>query len=71
MRRNSSNEAATKNIETVIRLEEEDEKRISLTDRTSEIIGSFAGTIQFVLPIPPIAIERKQGFRWPLHEQLF
>lgn len=48
MRRNSAQRATVENIETVVRLEEEDEKRISLTDRISETIGSFAGTIQFV-----------------------
>jgi uncharacterized membrane protein len=49
MRGNSAARTTVENIETVIRLEEEDEKRISLAERISETIGSFAGTIQFVL----------------------
>ena len=49
MQRNSAQRTTVENIETIIRLEEEDEKRISLTDRISQTIGSFAGTIQFVL----------------------
>jgi uncharacterized membrane protein len=42
-------QTTAENIETVIRLEKEGEKRISPADRLSETIGSFAGTIQFVL----------------------
>jgi uncharacterized membrane protein len=49
MQYNSAQRTTVENIEAVIRLEEEDEKRISLTDRVSQTIGSFAGTIQFVL----------------------
>ena len=49
MQYNSAQRTTVENIEAVIRLEEEDEKRISLTDRISQTIGSFAGTIQFVL----------------------
>ena len=37
------------NIQTVIRLEEEDERRKSHSDRIPEWIGSFAGTVGFIL----------------------
>lgn len=37
------------NIETIIRLEEEAEKDRTTTERVSETIGHFAGTITFVL----------------------
>jgi uncharacterized membrane protein len=49
MQHGAARQGPSQNIETIIRLEEEDEKRISHTDRISETIGSFAGTIRFVL----------------------
>ena len=49
MQRDAARQGTSQNIETIIRLEEEDEKRISHADRLSETIGSFAGTIRFVL----------------------
>jgi uncharacterized membrane protein len=41
--------AQATNIDTVVRLEAEDEKRVSHTHRFSEAIGSFAGTNFFIL----------------------
>jgi uncharacterized membrane protein len=49
MRRGPAQRTTVENIEQIIRLEEEDEKRISPTERIAETIGSFAGTIQFIL----------------------
>jgi uncharacterized membrane protein len=40
--------AAQSNIEAIVRLEEEDEKRRSFADRFPEMIGSFAGSVTFV-----------------------
>jgi uncharacterized membrane protein len=40
---------AQPNIETVVRLEEEEERRRSFTDRFPEMIGSFAGSVAFVV----------------------
>ena len=40
--------AAQSNIEAVVRLEEEDERRRSFADRFPEMIGSFAGSVTFV-----------------------
>jgi uncharacterized membrane protein len=41
-------EVSAKNIETIVRLEEEDEQQISHADWISDSIGSFAGTTYFV-----------------------
>jgi len=40
--------ATSENIEAVIRLEEEEERRTTLYERIPHIIGSFVGTISFV-----------------------
>jgi uncharacterized membrane protein len=49
MRRGTAQRTTLQNIEQIIRLEEEDEKRIAPTERIAETIGSFAGTIQFIV----------------------
>ena len=49
MRHGSAQQTTLQNIEQIIRLEEQDEKRISPTERIAETIGSFAGTIQFIV----------------------
>jgi uncharacterized membrane protein len=41
-------EISAKNIETIVGLEEEDERQISHADWISDSIGSFAGTTYFV-----------------------
>jgi uncharacterized membrane protein len=41
--------ATARNIETTVKIEEEQEHRISHGDRISDIIGTFAGTTYFVL----------------------
>ncbi len=41
--------AAQSNIEKVVRLEEEEERRRSFADRFPEMIGSFAGSVTFVV----------------------
>jgi hypothetical protein len=48
----------TKNIEAVLKLEEEDERRLSALHRISHKVGWFVGTIYFVilqLLTPPTA----------------
>src|SRR3954451_15745737 len=40
---------AQSNIETVVQLEEEEERHRSFADRFPEMIGSFAGSIAFVV----------------------
>jgi uncharacterized membrane protein len=45
----STAKAQKTNIETVVRLEAEDEKRVSHIDKLSEAIGSFAGTNFFIM----------------------
>jgi uncharacterized membrane protein len=42
-------EISAKNIETIVRLEEEDEQQISHADWISDSIGGFAGTTYFVV----------------------
>jgi uncharacterized membrane protein len=42
-------ETITKNIESVLRLEQEDERELSLAHRFSHRVGWFVGTIYFVL----------------------
>jgi hypothetical protein len=42
-------ETITKNIESVLRLEQEDERELSLAHRFSHRVGLFVGTIYFVL----------------------
>jgi len=49
MNRDDVPSGTAQNIQTVIRLEEEDEQRKSHSDRIPEWIGSFAGTIGFIL----------------------
>jgi uncharacterized membrane protein len=49
MRCGTAQRTTLQNIEQIIRLEEEDEKRISPTERVAETIGSFAGTIHFIV----------------------
>ena len=45
----NTTQAQAINIETVVRLEAEDEERISHADRLSEAVGGFAGTNWFIL----------------------
>jgi uncharacterized membrane protein len=47
-RGNSINSASAENIETVIRLEEEEERETTLWQRVPHFIGSFVGTLYFV-----------------------
>src|SRR5512140_530219 len=49
MTRTKTETGTVQNIQTIIRLEEEDEARKSHSDRIPEWIGSFAGTIWFIL----------------------
>jgi uncharacterized membrane protein len=42
------NSPATENIEAVVRLEEEEERRSTLLDRISHGVGSFVGSVSFV-----------------------
>jgi uncharacterized membrane protein len=42
-------ETITKNIESVLRLEQEDERELSLAHRFSHRVGWFVGTIYFIL----------------------
>lgn len=49
MTRAKAETGTLQNIQTVIRLEEEDEELKSHSDRIPEWIGSFAGTIWFIL----------------------
>ena len=42
-------ETITKNIESVLRLEQEDKRELSLAHRFSHRVGWFVGTIYFVL----------------------
>ena len=45
----SAPRAAARNIEEVVRLEEDASRRRSLADRISDVIAGFAGTVTFVL----------------------
>lgn len=47
-RGNNINSASSENIETVIRLEEEEERQATLWQRVPHVIGSFVGTLYFV-----------------------
>ena len=42
------NSPATENIEAVVRLEEQEERRSTLLDRISHGVGSFVGSVSFV-----------------------
>lgn len=44
----SARSATSENIETVIRVEEEEERRATVMERVSHLIGSFVGTVYFV-----------------------
>jgi uncharacterized membrane protein len=45
----SPSRTAQSNIEKVVQLEEEEERRRSFADRFPEMIGSFAGSVTFVV----------------------
>jgi uncharacterized membrane protein len=45
----SAPSAVLTNIDSIIRLEKEDERERSLLNRIAETIGSFGGTVTFVL----------------------
>src|SRR5215217_5500418 len=45
----SPSRTAQSNIEKVVQLEEEEERRRSFADRFPEMIGSFAGSVPFVV----------------------
>jgi uncharacterized membrane protein len=44
----SARSATSENIETVIRVEEEEERRATIFERVPHLIGSFVGTVYFV-----------------------
>jgi len=46
---NTPPHTAQSNIEKIVQLEEEDERRRSFSDRFPEMIGSFAGSVTFVV----------------------
>ena len=46
---NTPPRTAQSNIEKIVQLEEEDERRRSFIDRFPEMIGSFAGSVTFVV----------------------
>jgi uncharacterized membrane protein len=47
--RNIRRQAVSKNIESIVKLEEDDERRLSKLHRASHKIGWFVGTIHFVI----------------------